>query len=118
MVATPRPGGRRRHRLIILVKLRLVLVRLRSHKAVIAVEALAERPPAERPNWGDVLDRGEVPFAEGHGAIAEGSQDGRDHGRFFRDPGVVPRVGGGKLHYRPNTHRVMVAASQKGGPGG
>ena len=78
--------------MVILVKFGPVLVGFCSHKPVEAIEALPERPLVERPDRCYVLNGSEVPFAEGHGDIARGPQDRREHRRLLGDPAVVPRV--------------------------
>ena len=103
---------------VVLVQLGPVLVGFGAHEAVKTPETLAQRPALERPDGCYVFYRREVPFAQGHRGVALGAQDGREHGRRFRDPAVIAGEARRQFHYRPDAHGVMVAARQEGGTGG
>ena len=100
-----------------LVELRVPVVHLRAHEAVEEVEALAHRPPLERPRRADLHRRGLVPLADRRGAVAVAAEDLRDRRGARRPVAVVAGLRRRHLAGHAHAHGVVVATGHQGLPG-
>ena len=60
-------------------KLRVILVRLRTDKAIVALEAATQRPAIIRASGRSLLSGGQMPLAKGVSVVAVLQQDFREH---------------------------------------
>src|SRR5690606_16435100 len=105
-------GSRRFDPMIVVDELGIVLVGFSSEKAVVAVESAAERPTIVGPSGADLVVRGEMPFANGVGAIAVALQDLGKKTILEWDLPVVSRIASGALGDAGHSVRMVVASGE------
>ena len=89
-----------------------------AEEAIEVLEAPTRRPAVERPRRSLLPIRGQVPLAEGGGAVAVVAQDPRQRRAVAGQRGGVARVPARELADRAEADRVAIASGQQRCPGG
>ncbi len=105
----------RRHLMVVVDQIRVVLVRLAGEEAVEALEALAEGPAMPRPAERHLSRRRQMPLAECEGGVAVAHQGLGEEAVLGRDGGVVSREARGELDDARHATGVVVAPGQQAG---
>ena len=108
----------RGHALVVLHERGLELVGDGVEEPVVALESAAERPLVVRPDRGDLVGRGDVPFADRERAVTGIAQDLRERARVDRNRAALARKTAVGVRDDRHADRVVVAPGEQRSAGG